>query len=177
MTDSVHRRFPKVLADQVKLALQAVEELGHEACFELLARHRRNTLKGQAACAAKFGIGPVDRAAPLHVDYEPIPLEWIGPISQLDEAFRALHSYNGGGAADYLADDVRRLVQKANAKRPRVREGLISQEDLLEELEVRGFFKTQDAGRRVEIKRAIAEELGLHYTSIDRRVRKLSKSV
>lgn len=108
------RRFPKILADRLSLALHAVRDLGHEKMLELLAIHRRN----RAKCIATWGV--LNNGAPVE-GLEPIPLEHIHYIARLDEVFQELHEYMNGGADDYVASDVEKAINSIRAQGPRNR--------------------------------------------------------
>lgn len=108
------RRFPKVLADELQFALSAVRELGPDLTEDLLARYRRNRAKSIATWGL-FDIG-----APV-AGLESIPLEHLGKIERLDDAYAKLHHYRNGGAVDYVASDVAREIAKARASLPRLR--------------------------------------------------------
>ena len=108
------RRFPKVLADEIELALGAVSELGPDLTGDLLARYRRNRAKS----IATWGLS--DIGAPV-VGQEFIPLEHLGKIAKLDEAYEKMHRYRNGGAGDYIASDVAKELSKARASLPRQR--------------------------------------------------------
>jgi len=114
MNGTPKRRFPKVLADELSAALFAVSDLGHEAFMELLARYRRNRAKRIAVWGLLNNGAPVD-------GLEFIPLEQIRNIERLDEAFQKLHNYSDGGAGDYVAADVEKVINSFRAQGPRKR--------------------------------------------------------
>lgn len=176
MADILIRRVPKVLADELIAAFRGVSDLEHELCFELLARYRRNSSKIQLACAAAFGIGPVDRGFSPSIDREHIPLEWIDPIRCLDEAFKKLHAYNAGGASAYVAEEVYRAAQKAAASRPRQRTSKIEDIDLGKELERRGYFSNPGREKEAQIVGAIALKADLHRSTVRYHIRKFLKA-
>jgi len=106
------RRFPKILADDVELALGQLSDLKHDEVMELLGRYRSNRAKSIASWGVRNAGKPVK-------DLASVPVEYASRIKHLDEAFQKLHNYRSGGAADYVADDVVREVFRQNAKRPR----------------------------------------------------------
>lgn len=106
------RRFPRVLADAVDIALCAVSDFDRKTTMELLGRYRRN----RAKYIATWGV--LEPGKPVE-NLELVPTEYFLLIKQLDEAFQKLHHYRNGGAGDYVADDVVREISRQNAKRPR----------------------------------------------------------
>lgn len=114
MNSPLNRRFPKVLAAELKAALAVTHELGHERALELLDIYRRNYIKR----IATWGI--LNMGAPVH-GLEPFPPERLQQFERLDIAFQKLHEYLNGGAGDYVAADVVKTINSFNAQRPRKR--------------------------------------------------------
>jgi len=107
-------RFPKILADELDVALANTHELGPDKTMELLSKYRRNRAKR----IATWGI--LDIGAPVD-DLEPIPQEYAWQIEQLDQAFQKMHRYRSGGAGDYVAADVEREINRRRATQTRIR--------------------------------------------------------
>lgn len=108
------RRFPKALAGELSFALSTVRDLGSEQTMELLARFRRNRVK----YIATWGL--FNTGAPVE-NLESILPEHHWKLEKLDEAFQKLHHYKNGGAEDYAAIDVERMINSQRAKQPRKR--------------------------------------------------------
>lgn len=113
-TSKLKRRVPKVLADEVRFALHAVRDLGHERVLELLEDYRHNRVR----CIATWGVLSI--GAPVQ-GLRSVPAEHFNDIARLDEAFRKLHAYRNGGAGDYAAVDVERAINRLRAQEPRQR--------------------------------------------------------
>jgi len=105
-------RFPRVLWQELDAALSATDSLGLEQTKELLARYRRNRLK----YIATWGVTNIGAKVE---GLESIPLEHLRKIERLDEAFQKLHKYRQGGAGDYIAVDVERVINRLRAQQPR----------------------------------------------------------
>jgi len=114
MNSPLNRRFPKVLAAELKAALAVTHELGHERALELLDIYRRNYIKRIAAWGILNVGAPVD-------GLEPFPSERLQQFQRLDMAFQKLHEYLNGGAGDYVAADVVKTINSFNAQKPRKR--------------------------------------------------------
>jgi hypothetical protein len=112
MKINVKRRFPKVLWDEVTVALRAVDDLGNETSMELLARYRRN----RAKCIATWDV--LNIGAPVD-GLEFMSFRQLLKIEQLNKAFQKLHHYQNGGAGDYVAADVESAINSIRAQGPR----------------------------------------------------------
>lgn len=112
MPDMTRRRFPKVLADELHVALALTRPLGEEKCMELLAIYRRNMRKGVTNFFAESLGGDIE-------NFEPFPMEWFDKIKALDEAYTKLHHYSNGGASDYVAKAVAADISRSRASLPR----------------------------------------------------------
>ncbi|WP_316864144.1 hypothetical protein [Ralstonia mannitolilytica] len=86
--DTVDRRFPEALAEELRRALGHAERLipDPDERWEMLSRFRRNRTRYIAA----WGLEPNDRA----VDgLEPIPFEYHDVLHDLDRAYAKLQDY------------------------------------------------------------------------------------
>lgn len=107
-------RIPRVLADELRLALGILDDLDRDLTMELLARFRRNRMRCIAAWGINSGPSPVQ-------GLEPIPIERLADIERLDRAFRNLIAFKNGGAEDYVAVDVEKEINRARARQSRKR--------------------------------------------------------
>ena len=161
MTSNItKRRFPKVLADELKEALFVVDKLGNELAMELLAAFRRNRLKRIAAWGASSIGNPAD-------GLEPFPLEYFQAFERLDGAFRKLHHFRNGGAGDYVAADVDRVINRQRASQPRIRSN--NHEDIARYLKQREY-ETSDN------KKALVMDASSHFDTSESTVRKALRS-
>ncbi|MCU0809444.1 MAG: hypothetical protein MUE59_00115 [Thiobacillaceae bacterium] len=119
MKITIKRRIPKVLSDELNAALLEVDDLGHETVMELLARYRRNRVRRIARWDALITGVPVTDTQVEGL--EPIPVEQFRNIERLDRAFQMLHEYRNGGASDYVAADVEKVINRLRAQGPRKR--------------------------------------------------------
>ncbi len=115
-------RYPKVLFEKLRFALFCVRDLDHEMVMDLLMKYRCNRTRFIAATGInnKYLPTEVGNCESVSVkDLEPIPIEHLHNIEQLDEAFQQLHKYRNGGAGDYIAADVESGINSLRAKMPR----------------------------------------------------------
>ena len=163
MADATKRRFPKVLADQLSQALFATRPLGDERMV-VLERYRANFRKAIAngGLNADFkGLG------------DGIPAEWVRPIMELDEAFKALHEYREpGGADDYMAIEVYRIGQSVTAKNDRI-SGVRHQI----EADLRTEYLPAKHGEKGRVKRRLAQKYVVSLRYIDKIIADLKWSV
>jgi hypothetical protein len=150
------RRFPKVLADRLKLALDLTRPLGPDRCLELLAIYRRNMLRGVTNYMA-------ERLRNNRDDYEPFPMEWFDKIKELDAVFRELHKFREpGGEAEYIASAVYSMAQQFNGQRGRRRE--TNDEDIRREAARLGYFGLpRHSRKKAEILDEIIANLRLYH--------------
>lgn len=153
------RRFPKVLADELHLALGIVHRLGQERALELLDNYRRN----HAKCIATWGV--LTSGASVQ-GLKPIPEEHVAEIARLDEAFRKLHAYRHGGAEEYAAADVERAINSLRARGTRSRS--TEHAEICEWLQGRGYTKSDN--KKDLVSRA-AEHFDVSGSTVQRALR------
>ena len=165
MPDMTRRRFPKVLADELSAALAAVRDLDQELVTEWLARYRSNMVKSISAW------GLFNEGSPV-AGLQLIPAEHFQKIQQLDVAFKKLHHYRDGGAADYVAQAVAKEISRARSSLPRQHSRKADRTAVADFLRSAGYASTKNkkglilqAMHRFGIKertaRAIAKQAGL----------------
>lgn len=123
-------KFPKVLTNKVSHALRATKDMGHERTKLLLDRHRSNHAKRIAA----WGISNIGAPVPL---LEPMPIEYLYKIKNLDDAFNELRHYIDGGASDYAAKEVGSHINRLRASVPRNRK--TEYREIAEYLRIRNY--------------------------------------
>ena len=106
------RRYPYILAKEIKRALSLMRGLGTEHAAEFLARYRRNRAKHIVARGVLTSSAPVN-------DLEYIPNEILWQIEEIDRIFEKMHHYDDGGAADYVAKDVLIAMNRAHGSKSR----------------------------------------------------------
>lgn len=153
MNDASKRRFPKVLADQVSLALHATRPLGVEESMKLLAQYREN----HRQAFANGGLNPDFKGIG-----DGIPNQWFQAIMMLDEAFAALHEYRSPGGADlYLAEQVYREAQRVTSRLKR--SSTADHESIKNEAKRLGYYELPKFSRhKNDILDAIIKNLGLY---------------
>lgn len=119
-------RFPEVLWDEVRAALDATTDLLGDRRMELLRRLRMNRITAIAAGG-------------LNADFsgaaDGIPHEHFHAIAALDVAFAKMHEFRGpGGARRYLADSVASEARSALASDQPNRRGKTFDRDEIEHL-------------------------------------------
>lgn len=159
------RRFPKVLADEVRDAMADVRRLAPSAdVMDLLSRYRRARTKYIAEHGISGIYSPSSVPAPA-----PVPLELHDSIRRLDEAFQKIHHYNRGGAADYLADGVMRAANRAIAKRSRGLEERCEQEQIIFDALMRARYSDSDNKKAIKLR--LMSNLGITQYQISKVIR------
>lgn len=98
-------RIPAILAAEISGAIRNAQVLEHTELMRLLLAYRDNRRKSIAV----WGLTSI--GAPV-TDIIQIPIEHLDRIQRLDQAFQKLHQYNSGGASEYVATDVERVINR-----------------------------------------------------------------
>ncbi len=98
-------RIPAILATEISNAIRDAQILEHTELLRLLLAYRDNRRKS----IAEWGLTSI--GAPV-TNITQIPIEHLGRIQRLDQAFQKLHQYNSGGASEYAATDVERVINR-----------------------------------------------------------------
>lgn len=117
LRNTVDRRFPEALAEELRRALSLAEQVipdPDERC-EMFSRFRRNRTRYIAA----WGLEPNDRPV---VGLKPIPIEYHGVLHDLDRAYAKLQDYRlrpEHYVSAPVAGVVERALQSRRASGPR----------------------------------------------------------
>lgn len=154
------KTIPKVIADELLAAFRATDSLG-EMRSVWLERYRQNRRK----CIAAWGISNIGAS----VDgIEAIPIEYSQDIQRLDEVFRKLHHFLNGGAGDYAAKDVERVINQYRASGSRKARDE-QQKEILKFLLSRDY-PNQENQKAIRI--AASERYGVSERTVSRAIEK-----
>ena len=165
------RKFPKILADEVRNALRGVRDLTPERIDEYLARFRRDLARLRRLRPA---TGPTPGADNLLI-------EWVHKIAALHTAFEKLHAYNRGEVDDYIsAAVVKRVISEEHSRRasgPRDMEGhgvLVSVEEIAAYLTKRNYLSAT-RGQKADLVSAAVERFAVNERKVRRAISQLRR--
>ena len=165
-------RLPPILADEVSDALsRAREVMTPDEMLAELAKYRRNI----TLIAARYGV--TGRASGPRPRLSIIRHHAI--VTDLATAFRKLHRYRGGGAAEYLAVAVLGVeISWRTSGKPRMRGGDGFRNKAAPLSDIVAFLDKRDyPGASHGEKGAIVDAAGAHFGVSERQVRRAIKSL
>lgn len=162
MTVPAHkRRFPKVLADKLSIALHATRPLGDQAS-EWLETYRENLRRAfvEGGLNAEFsGLG------------EGIPAEYLHSIRMLHDAFEELHKFRDDPSR-YMSASVYREAQRTSAGGSKVAGDTNTK--IAEEIMT--SYLNAKRGEKGKLKKLIADRHSVSERHVDNLIRELKDS-
>jgi hypothetical protein len=144
MPAATSKNFPKVLSDQILKALWLCARAGikKEDISSLLSKFRGNQVKAIAALGIAYNKeSDISINIPKLDTFKP---SYLLAIEQLDEAYQALHTYQGStGLDDYISKDIEiRITSIKNSKHAsNARRSKLSEDDIFE---ISNYFQKRD---------------------------------
>lgn len=115
MSKDIHRKFPKILADELSTALDTAKDLMGANVDEYLKLYR----KARVELIAQKGItilekDVIEQKMALNTN---IPYEFLTALNNLEQAFERLHRFNDGGAHEYVSEAIKKEVFRQSGGR------------------------------------------------------------